>query len=184
MLNRMISIMDGLIIIMIFFICHDCGLLFLNPMIADSELFNMYPEDYYSTNEIENIIRKNTERKKFNWIINLLLNSNAGDLKRNFVNKNVLDLGIGDCSQLYKLKKNGANAYGTEIRESACLIGSALGISVKKGTLLDAKYPDEFFDYIRSNHTFEHITNPRETLSEIYRILKKKWGTFYRGSKC
>ena len=40
------------------FICHDCGLLFLNPMITDSELFNMYPEDYYSTNEIENIINE------------------------------------------------------------------------------------------------------------------------------
>ena len=30
----------------------------------------------------------------------------------------------------------------------------------------------ESFDYVRSYHSFEHMSNPRETLAEIHRILK------------
>ena len=28
------------------------------------------------------------------------------------------------------------------------------------------------FDYVRSYHSFEHMSNPRETLADIHRILK------------
>ena len=34
--------------------CEDCGLLFLNPMISEEELHNLYPKgDYYAYSEIK-----------------------------------------------------------------------------------------------------------------------------------
>jgi SAM-dependent methyltransferase len=147
-------------------------------MVEDEELFCLYPEDYYETDKIDAASVIKTGKK--NFIKNLLLNSNPKDLKKSFKGKNVLDIGIGNCEQLYLIHKKGANAYGIEIRSSACEIGKHLGLTISQGTLLDANYPFEFFDYIRSNHSFEHITNPKETLIEINRILKSG-GEFFVG---
>ena len=152
--------------------CDDCGLLFLNPMITDAELFQMYPEDYYSTKDIDTMVNHISTKRFLDIIRNWLFNTEAKDLKRNFAGENVLDLGVGNCSQLYSFKQRGCLAYGTEIRESACEIGKRLGLNITNGTLLEAHYPNEFFQYVRSNHSFEHLTNPHETLDEIYRILK------------
>ncbi|MDR1985242.1 MAG: class I SAM-dependent methyltransferase [Prevotellaceae bacterium] len=160
------------------YICKNCNLIFLNPMITDEELFVLYPEDYYDTDKIDvnNIIKRN----KFASFKNLLLGNKPKDIRKSFKGKNILDIGVGNCEQLYIFHKKGANAYGTEIRESACKIGEKLGMKISKGTLLDANYPTDFFDYIRSNHSFEHMTNPKEILSEINRILKPD-GTLFIG---
>ncbi len=156
--------------------CTKCKLLFLNPMIDDSELFALYPEDYYDTSmqTANDIIKKSQP----NFLKDFLIGAKAKDLKLSFAGKKVLDLGVGDCEQLYVLHKQGAEAYGTEIRESACIIGEKLGLKVSKGTLFEANYQSDFFDYIRSNHSFEHITEPRELLEEINRILKEKGRLF------
>jgi len=154
------------------FKCNNCKLYFLNPMIEDSELFRMYPEDYYNTEDIDSCVAKIIKKRKFKWIKDLLSKMDPKDLENDFNQKKVLDLGVGDCEQLYKLKLKGAITYGTEIRDSACIIGEKLGLNISKGTLLEANYQDNFFDYVRSNHSFEHLTNPHETLAEMNRILK------------
>jgi SAM-dependent methyltransferase len=151
--------------------CNKCKLLFLNPMIEDNELFSLYPEDYYNTDsaDVNNIAKKSTTP---NLIKKILIDYRPKDLEQSFAGKTVLDLGVGNCEQLYILYKKGADAYGTEIRESACKIGEKLGLKISKGTLLDANYPTAFFDYVRSNHSFEHLTEPEKVLEEFNRILK------------
>jgi SAM-dependent methyltransferase len=47
-----------------------------------------------------------------------------------------------------------------------------VGLDIFAGTIDAANYPSATFDYVRSNHSFEHIHNPREVLLEIRRILK------------
>lgn len=152
--------------------CADCNLIFMNPMITDAELFNLYPEDYYSTNEINNIVSKLKLGSGNSILDTLFFNNSPRDLRKSYNNKKVLDIGVGDCSQLYKLKQKGADAYGTEIRDSACDIGNQLGLKITKGTVVEAQYKREEFDYVRSNHSFEHITKPEEFLAECNRILK------------
>jgi SAM-dependent methyltransferase len=46
------------------------------------------------------------------------------------------------------------------------------GLDIFAGTLLEANLPTAEFDYVRSNHSFEHIENPRDVLREIRRIIK------------
>lgn len=39
---------------------------------------------------------------------------------------------------------------------------------------MDANFPAETFDYVRMNHSFEHMENPNQILDEVYRILGGK----------
>jgi ubiquinone/menaquinone biosynthesis C-methylase UbiE len=97
-----------------------------------------------------------------------------------FKGLNVLDIGIGDCEYLKRLKKLGAKTNGVEIRKDACNKGNSLGLNIFHGTLNEAKYSDNYFDFVRSNHSFEHLTDPIGELKEINRILKAN-GIFYVG---
>jgi len=157
------------------FHCEFCGVLYLNPMISDSELFEMYPENnYYAYKTFKE--ENNLLHKLLSKIKRLLTFVPPSDLKdkKNFFNKIVLDLGCGSGKSLYMIKKYGAKEiYGVEISSKAAEIGNSYGLNIFNGTLIQAKFPNDYFDYIRSNHSFEHFTNPLETLVEIHRILKK-----------
>jgi ubiquinone/menaquinone biosynthesis C-methylase UbiE len=45
------------------------------------------------------------------------------------------------------------------------------GLNVFTGNLFEANYPDHFFDVVRLSFVLEHLSNPRETLREIKRII-------------
>jgi len=70
------------------------------------------------------------------------------------------------------MKSKGWQVRGVE--PSAFGAGQAQreGLEVAHGSLHDAHFPDSAFDYVRSNHSFEHVHNPAEVLAEIHRILK------------
>jgi SAM-dependent methyltransferase len=159
--------------------CENCKSSFLQPMITDEDLFKLYPKDYYATTVTEKTPSKFKDVLiKF---IEPLVRFYASDINIfDFKGKVVLDVGVGDGESLIKLKSKGAIVNGVEIRKDACDKGNELGLNIFHGTLLEAKYSSECFDYIRSNHSFEHLTNPIETLQEIRRILKKG-GTLFIG---
>lgn len=159
--------------------CKDCNLSFLNPMITDEDLFQLYPKDYYEPDA--SFLSKNLFMKILTRINGFLINVEASDIQKlSFRGKILLDLGIGDGDSLIKLKRKGAIVNGVEIRKDACIKANELGLNVKNGTLQEVSYPPDYFDYIRSNHSFEHLTDPNETLHEVYRILKKG-GTLFIG---
>ena len=71
------------------------------------------------------------------------------------------------------MRERGWNSYGVEISECASTLGrQSRQLKIFSGTLQEADYPDSYFDYVRANHSFEHISCPNETLNEIRRILK------------
>ncbi len=157
--------------------CVSCGLLFLNPMIDDIELFKLYPEEYYFETKVS------TLRKYVKYltipISDFIFRIRARDLYAfPFKNKAVLDLGVGNGDSMLRIKGKGGIVEGIEINENLYKLCIFKGLNVKFGTLLEAKFPDSYFDYVRSNHSFEHITNPYETLVEITRILKSEGRLF------
>ena len=83
-----------------------------------------------------------------------------------------LDIGCGAGHFLIILKDLGLKVYGVEPSEKAANIGrEKLGVDIKTGTLLDHKFPDNYFHFITMNHVLEHLHNPVEVLSEANRIL-------------
>jgi ubiquinone/menaquinone biosynthesis C-methylase UbiE len=73
---------------------------------------------------------------------------------------------------LLTLKRLGFDTYGVEPSEKAASMGrEKFGLDIKTGTLLDHKFPDNYFHYITMNDVLEHLHNPIEVLSEAKRIL-------------
>ena len=155
------------------FKCDSCAVLFLNPMISNDELIVMYDDEYYAYNKI--VKHNNNLFRKIKIIIRNILLGKAGTIDPIFSNVNglkVLDLGCGSGQILLNMKSCGWEVKGVEVSNKASEVGNKHGLNIFSGTLIDAKYDDNEFDYIRSNHSFEHLINPIETINELYRICK------------
>jgi len=148
--------------------CETCELVFLNPMYEDSELALLYPEDYYA---YQDCFRKPSRIEKF---LKKLLRYEAGVKDPSFDRPGkVLDVGCGSGWFLARMRDQGWDTYGVEISETAAKLGSKkAGLCIFHGTFLKANLPTEFFDYVRLNHSFEHMSRPIETLREIWRVLR------------
>jgi SAM-dependent methyltransferase len=147
--------------------CEDCKLVFLNPMPTEEYLTSLYPKEYYAYQEFHN---KSSALKAF--YRNVLVKIKTKDPKFAKPGR-ILDVGCGSGLFLYKMKQEGWEVYGVEVNESAAKLGNeAEQLNIHVGDLVSTNYQPDFFDYVRSNHSFEHIGNPHEVLNEIHRILK------------
>jgi ubiquinone/menaquinone biosynthesis C-methylase UbiE len=147
--------------------CAACSLIFLNPMYSDAELSKLYPSDYYAYQD-------NFDPGRWKQLVKRLLcyRLKTQDPKFSTPGK-MLDLGCGTGWFMRTMRDQGWEAHGVEINESAAALGrKTAGLSIFSGTLKQANFPSGSFDYIRSNHSFEHISCPGETLDEIHRVLK------------
>lgn len=83
-----------------------------------------------------------------------------------------LDIGCGIGNYLRILREFGWEVYGIEPSEKAAKTGrEKFGLNVRSGTLLDHRFPDDYFHFISMNHVLEHLYNPVEVLTEAKRIL-------------
>lgn len=147
--------------------CESCELVFLNPMYDDSELAPLYPDDYYA---YQDHFQELSRARRF---LKRLLRYGCGTKDPSFGRPGrVLDVGCGSGWVLARMRDQGWEPYGVEINKTAARIGNEAKLRIFEGTLLDAHFPADFFDYVRLNHSFEHMSRPNETLREIYRILK------------
>jgi SAM-dependent methyltransferase len=152
--------------------CKACHLVFLNPMFNDEELAKFYPqEDYYAfrINHADVQAQSNQKRTFFQSLFFV------GAAKEELISETsgrILDIGCGTGWLLYQYKQKGWQVAGVEPSPKAAEIGNKQGLNIFNGTLLDTSYQNNEFDYIHSNHSFEHIYNPNEVLKEVHRILK------------
>ncbi len=99
------------------------------------------------------------------------------ELKKNFIpikNKKVLDIGCGKGRFLKHLVELGGICTGIDLSDN--LIKGAK-TNVKKasfiqGSATELPFKDNYFDYIYSIETFEHIPNIKLAIKEIFRVLK------------
>lgn len=147
--------------------CADCSLMFLNPMYSDEELSSLYPTDYYAYQD-------NFQHARWKEIVKRILCYRRGTKDPSFrAPGRVLDVGCGSGWFLREMRKAGWETDGVEISVAAAELGRKIaGLNIFPGTLEQASFASESFDYVRSNHSFEHISCPNETLKEIHRILK------------
>ncbi|MEO7987588.1 MAG: class I SAM-dependent methyltransferase, partial [Gemmatimonadales bacterium] len=89
----------------------------------------------------------------------------------------VLDFGCGAGDFLIKMRTAGWSCAGVEVSDAAVEVARAQGLRVEKSL---AAYPAASFDYVRSNHSLEHLSDPRAALVEMFRVLKPG-GTLFIG---
>jgi SAM-dependent methyltransferase len=84
----------------------------------------------------------------------------------------LLEIGCGPGNTLATLQDLGWNVEGVDFDPQAVLAAREKGLNVKEGTLEAQRYPDAFFDAIALSHLIEHVHDPVRLLKECRRVLR------------
>lgn len=168
--------------------CQNCGLSFLNQP-SPEELKKHYSTGYSIYSDLNG---PSHSRKIFTLIETLYhyiqKNNNLGFLRvfrflllpfssyfrtvKVVENGKYLDIGCGIGYFPLVMKYLGMKPHGVEPVDFNQELSQNYSLNISNCTLEEAKYNDEYFDFITLNHVFEHVPNPSQTMKEIYRILK------------
>lgn len=166
--------------------CRHCGLVYLNPRPSPATAMEYYPPDYGAHSPLpgklsfrERIKLLALERDKQHGIKRLIIRQ-LGNLVALWVGLDVryipggrlLDIGCGNGRSVRLYQLAGWDAWGVEPNEAAARYAQAAGLQVFVGTLEQMRFPSEHFDIVTMYQVLEHVANPKELLSEVYRILK------------
>ena len=150
--------------------CSCCGVFSVNPL-------PKIPDQFYNDYEFNKTFIELFDEYKL-----LYKNSLIGKLRRieGLLNKALkvkqmrfLDIGCGGGEYVYAAKELGLEAHGIDVDEKSCIFAKSLGLNIKNTDLINANYPENFFDVIQAKQVLEHIPEPKEFLLEVQRILKK-----------
>lgn len=148
--------------------CHKCRAYFLAPRPSKEITSQAYDESYYGKGE------KKFAAPAVERVIDHFRMGRAKRLSR-FLHEesNVLDIGCGNGRFLGYLQKCGNyNLYGAELEGQAAERARKIsGLNISTGSILDQGFAAGQFDAITMFHVFEHLSDPRQMLEEVTRIL-------------
>jgi len=84
----------------------------------------------------------------------------------------LLDVGCGNGKFLKDAQLAGWQCYGVDFDPQAVETAKRQGAHVWQGTLIEQKFPDNYFNAITLSHVIEHVHQPKDFLRECRRILK------------
>ena len=147
--------------------CLVCHAVFLSPRPSREQLDQAYGDTYYGQG-----------RLKFTDFIEKMLDY-FRLLRVRRTNRyisppaKILDIGCGNGRFLGYLIERGFYGYGIELPGKAAERAAQIpDLHLKVGTLEEEDFGTDFFDGICMWHVFEHLTDPKETLRIIQKILK------------
>lgn len=146
--------------------CTDCGFVFMHQIPSKEELDNHYSTYGY---EGERVLTAMTVDS---------YNSTLNDFESFRKTNKLLDIGCGVGHFPSVAQKRGWDTFGSEYSPKAVEIARSKGIKMHIGPLQTATFDAESFDVITSFEVIEHLNNPIEEISTIYRLLRPG-GIFY-----
>jgi SAM-dependent methyltransferase len=146
--------------------CNICQYYFLDPNVkfTQDKWEYLYNSEYFPKPTKWHLKQRELDRK------------NRFDNLQNYSSLNIvnfLDVGCGEGYSLLEAYNRGWESYGVDIFDNRLEEIKNKTSHFVKSDLLDASFPDNFFDIIYLDSVLEHVTNPLEYLIEINRILKK-----------
>ncbi len=147
--------------------CAGCGHVYQNPRPSPPDLARRYDEEYleYEVRNAEPYLR--------------LMLLGLADLGFEEVEASLpegrrfLDVGCATGALVEHAARRGWAAEGVEVCGPAAEYARKVrGVPVRTGTLQEAAYPDNCFDFVHVSHVIEHVPEPGDFLSEIRRILR------------
>ena len=147
--------------------CAGCGLGRLDPLPNREAIASFYPREYYGS-----------AGAKFKPLVEAFIRIVAARQVRSLVRHlprgaRVLDIGCGRGVLLSALIDRGFEAHGFEISRTAVAAADPRAEICVADELREARYPAAYFDEVVLWHVLEHVSDPRETLRETHRILKR-----------
>jgi SAM-dependent methyltransferase len=142
--------------------CVNDGLVYINPQPEADELHDIY-------DTLGREVRITPE--------SIAASEDHPDYRRRFIqyrqNNHLLEIGCATGAFLIRCRNDGWTVHGVEFSQpSSAFARDKQGLDVTTGTIHDARYPDGFFDVVCLWATLEHVPDPRDVLTEIYRILR------------
>jgi len=154
--------------------CSQCDFRFLNPRPEPESISNFYQEDGYqpflSQKEKKSLFDKTYDLARIRMLL----------AKRKKVEKfqktgEILDVGCGTGEFLNEMKKNDWRAFGVELNaDAASYARKRYNLEVSASELSECCFADARFDVITLWHALEHFHQPKDSLLEVKRILKKQ----------
>lgn len=143
--------------------CNKCGLIYASPIFNDEDILKLYKDSAFIDElQVEFMAEDYLEQlKKASLFI-------GG--KDNF-----LEIGCGNGCFLKKAKEFGfKNVYGIEPCKSAVDQADQM----VKGNIIndvfkDGLYKENFFDLVCAIQVFDHLIDPNDVLSNIYKVVKE-----------
>ena len=171
-------------------VCKNCRVYFMNPFPEKKDTAKYYPtKSYYSLSTIDkDSLKTNLKIKiyktfgKEGFDLKKLLLAPIYSFSRGVVfkkNAKLLDIGSGSGQFLYEIKQVGMQGYGVEPGKYDKASAKREGLTIQNTGSLK-RYKPQYFDIVTLNHVIEHLDEPRTTLREIRRVLKKE-GTLIIG---
>jgi 2-polyprenyl-3-methyl-5-hydroxy-6-metoxy-1,4-benzoquinol methylase len=155
--------------------CRQCGLVYVNPRYHQQQLQEIYTEEYYDHDGINNGLEffgynnyvddeeniKTTFAKRLNTI------------ERYADRGKLLDVGCATGFFLDLARSRGWEVIGSEVSEfSARYARQTFGLDVRLGTLKQLNFQSQAFDVVTMWDVIEHVPDPLGELREVWRILR------------
>lgn len=143
--------------------CKSCRFWYANPRPDQDVLDARYQ---HMSDMTYNLSGQQSRVRVFEHVIGYLMSVHP-------VPGTILDVGCFTGTLLDVAKARGWEPWGVEINKVASgYARDELGYNVHTGLLHDAKFDADFFDAVAATDTIEHLIEPRESLEEIFRILR------------
>ena len=146
--------------------CENCNLIF-QEQIPNEKFSQQLYEKYI--NKDDSFKKKDDYEKKYHKKLFYEMGLIKSIFKKNKEEISILDFGAGWGFWLNYLKKNKFDVHAFEISETRVNFLKKNQIKV----ISDIENIDNRFDFIYSEETFEHISDPKETLINLSKILKE-----------
>jgi 2-polyprenyl-3-methyl-5-hydroxy-6-metoxy-1,4-benzoquinol methylase len=130
-------------------------------------------EGYYGRTSCTEIGEHRTLNSKFwRWVMG---ENNLGQFALNPSNEiKLLDVGSGDCQNLWDADYLGFEAYGFDVDRTSEQIALLYGLSVLSGNSAAESYRGTKFDFIQLNQVVEHFVDPAIEIQNLRKILSSR----------
>jgi len=145
--------------------CKICGLVYQNPRPSEKEMLRRFTSEPVVLEQKE-MVRDYAKIELFK--------KNLKRIERYSPKGRLLDIGCGYGTFLKMAKNRGWQTWGVEISDSEYKHDTQdLGLNIFKGTLKEARFPDNFFDIITLWDVLNELNDPLDSLLEVSRILRR-----------
>ncbi|MBL7196737.1 MAG: class I SAM-dependent methyltransferase [Candidatus Omnitrophica bacterium] len=150
--------------------CKACDLVYVNPRLSSQKVLKFYNSKRYEY-QFKNLLIKSAKYRQER------LYSERLDYIGSYMRTGkLLDVGCAAGHFVESAIRRNWDAYGVEVSKYAVEYARNR-LKLKKifnDTLIDIKFPSDYFDAVTCWDMLEHLTEPVANLREIHRILKSK----------
>ena len=156
-------------------ICPKCGLIQTNPRMTKDSYYEFYNNEYrklYMGIDMPNneffFQGYNKGKKIYQYLLNNKL------LRKTSSNLFVFEVGSSSGGILYYFSKKGCYIKGVDIDHEYIEFGKKIhDLDIFAGTVKNVKF-DKYPDIIIYSHVLEHISNLKEEISRLHKIMSEK----------